>query len=350
MVKKILLIVALLGALAAGVSALAWQRFAVYLDQPIDALPEPQLLVVEPGSSLTRVVHELADRHLLVQPRWLIYYLRAVGETSVQAGEYELQAGLTPRQLLGKIARGEVRTYQVTLVEGWTFRQALTHLQAQEGLELELDPGDPAALTRELGVDGDYENPEGWFFPDTYQYVRGSSDAGLLRNAHRIMRETLAREWAKRDEGLPLETPYEALILASIVERETSVDSERELIAGVFTNRLRKGMRLQTDPTVIYAMGDSYRGNIRRSDLSIDSPYNTYRVKGLPPTPIALPSARSIEAALHPQQTDKLYFVAKGDGSHHFSATLQEHNAAVQEYQIRNRAPNYRSSPAAGGG
>jgi UPF0755 protein len=343
---RALLITVLLLAVLAGIGAgYTWWRVGSYLGEPIAELDEPVDVVVEPGTSLTRMVYLLAEQKLLQYPRILIYYLRVIGQTDLQAGEYRFEPGLTPVQLLEKLSRGEHRAYQVTLLEGWTFKQALGHLQAQEPLAKQLDPTDTRGLMVAIGVDPVYSSPEGLFFPDTYSYVRGMSDLEVLQTSYRKMQAVLKQQWPNRVADLPITTPYEALVLASIVEKETAVDSEREMISGVFVGRLRKGMRLQTDPTVIYAMGDSYQGNIRSKDLQIDSPFNTYRVAGLPPTPIALPSARSIEAALHPEATNKVFFVARGDGSHQFSETLEEHNRAVREYQIRNRAKNYRSVP-----
>jgi UPF0755 protein len=350
-ILKKLLVAALLLLLALGVAAaFGWQRFTTWLDQPITSLTEPVDILVEPGSSVTRVVHQLANQGLLQQPRLLVYYLRATDQLSLLAGEYQLPVGITPRQLLAKLATGDVKYYEVTVVEGWTIKQALAQLHQQEALAQTIAPDSLDELLRRLDPQAQYPSPEGLFFPDTYRYVRGMSDAELLTRAYQIMQQTLADAWPAREENLPLASPYEALVLASIVEKETAVDSEREEIAGVFTSRLRKGMRLQTDPTVIYALGDSYQGNIRRKDLQVDSPFNTYRVTGLPPTPIALPSKRSIEAALHPAKTGNLYFVARGDGSHQFSPTLEAHNKAVQEYQVRNRVKNYRSVPSSNGG
>ena len=339
MIRKLFLISAVLLIVAGGAAGYAWWRLDGYLGRPIAQLTEPLDVVVEPGTSLTRIVYQLAEQDLLQYPRVLVYYLRATKQTELKAGEYRFEPGLTPTALLHKLSIGEHRSYQVMLLEGWTFKQALAHLQAQDVLEKELNPDDMASVMASVGVDSAYASPEGLFFPDTYSYVRGMSDRDLLQTSYRKMQSVLAAYWSERAADLPIATPYEALVLASIVEKETAVDSERELIAGVFVGRLRKGMRLQTDPTVIYAMGDSYKGNIRRKDLQIDSPFNTYRVKGLPPTPIALPAARSIEAALNPAATEKVFFVARGDGSHHFSVTLAEHNRAVREYQL-NRAKN----------
>lgn len=346
MFKKLFFICVLLLLVAGVALGIGWQRFQDYLDQPIAALEQPTDIQVAPGSSVTRVIYELANQGLLKQPRLLVYYLRATEQLGIQTGEYEIAPGITPRQLLQKLAAGDVKYYQVTLVEGWTIAQALEHLHRQEALLKQVDIDGLGKFLEQLDSEPLSSSPEGLFFPDTYRYNGGMSDASLLTQAYDIMQQTLAEAWPKRAPGLPLANPYEALILASIVERETAVDSEREEIAGVFINRLNKRMRLQTDPTVIYALGDSYRGNITRKDLQVDSPFNTYRIMGLPPTPIALPSRRSIDAVLHPATTDKLYFVARGDGSHKFSATLEQHNQAVQEYQVRNRAKNYRSVPA----
>lgn len=345
MLRKFLLLSLLLLLVSGLALTMAWRQFNDYLDQPIASLEQAVDIQVAPGSSVTRVVYQLANQGLLLQPRILVYYLRAMDQVSLQAGEYHVDVGTTPRQLMAKLASGDVKYYQVTLLEGWTIKQALAHLKQQPALEHELDASQLEQFLARMGTDQGYPSAEGLFFPDTYRYVRGMSDISLLERARQDMQETLAEWWPGRAENLPLSSPYQALILASIVERETAVDREREEIAGVFINRLVKGMRLQTDPTVIYALGDSYKGNITRRDLRVDSPYNTYRVAGLPPTPIALPSRRSIEAVLHPAKTDSLYFVARGDGSHQFSATLEQHNQAVQEYQVRNRVKNYRSVP-----
>ena len=270
MLKK-LLVALLLLLLVAGVGlAVGWQRFGDYLDQPVPGLAKPVDIEVAPGSSVTRVVYQLADQGLLQQPRLLIYYLRATEQLSLQAGEYQLSPGMTPRQILQKLAKGEVKYYQVTLVEGWTIKQALDHLHREKPLVRELDGDSLEEFLLKIDDKPLSTSPEGLFFPDTYRYTRGTSDAVLLTRAYRIMKATLAEAWASRVEGLPLKNPYQALILASIVEKETAVDSEREEIAGVFINRLRKGMRLQTDPTVIYALGEGYDGNITRKDLRVD--------------------------------------------------------------------------------
>jgi UPF0755 protein len=230
------------------------------------------------------------------------------------------------------LVNGEVVQHSLTIIEGWTFQQLLQAVRSHPMLTQTLADADPQAVMEALAEPGTH--PEGWFYPDTYRFPRGTSDVEFLRRAYRVMQQRLAAEWEKRAEGLPLKSPYEALVLASLIERETAVAAERTRIAGVFVRRLRKGMRLQTDPTVIYGMGDAYEGRIRWRDLRTDTPYNTYTRHGLPPTPIAMPSGAAINAALNPADGKELYFVSRGDGSHHFSATLEEHNAAVRCYQL----------------
>jgi len=250
----------------------------------------------------------------------------------LHAGEYALPVGITPRQLLAKMAAGEVIQHHFTIVEGWTFALLREALARDAGLKQTLAGIDDASLMRTLGAPD--APPEGWFLPETYSYVKGMSDVDLLRRAHDAMRKTLDKLWAERAPNLPLDAPYQALILASIVEKETARAEERPQIAGVFLHRLKIGMRLQTDPSVIYGLGAAYDGNLHKRDLDTDTPFNTYTRAGLTPTPIALPGAAALHAALHPAATDALYFVARGDGSHEFSATLDAHNAAVAKYQL----------------
>lgn len=296
------------------------------------------------GQSLGHLSARLHSEGVLDHPRLLRLYARLTDRAHAQAGEYRLQPGASPVELLGMLNRGDTVLHQVTLVEGWTFQQALAALHARrtivpllKGLPLE-------EQLQRLGLD--IEHPEGWFFPDSYRYTRGTTDVELLRKAHRRMVALLDELWEQRDVGLPYETPYEALIMASIVERETGAPWEREQIAGVFVRRLQQGMRLQTDPTVIYGMGDGYQGRITRLDLRTPTPYNTYTNHGLPPTPIALPGKDALHASLNPLPGESLFFVARGDGTHVFSQTLEEHNRAVREYQLQRRA-NYRSTPPA---
>lgn len=296
------------------------------------------------GGSLSLLAHDLARAGILKHPRMLSAYARLTSNTNIKVGEYRIKPGETPMSLLQRLVRGDVITYQVTFVEGWTFRQALIHLQGSQKINVLLATDE---LLNQFLEDLEIENgnPEGWFFPDTYQYVAATSDKEILQRAYIKMKDVLATEWANRADNLPYENPYQALIMASIVERETGVVSERQQIAGVFVRRLQRNMRLQTDPTVIYGMGESYTGNIRRSDLRRPTPYNTYVIRGLPPTPIALPGREAIHAALHPEPGEALFFVARGDGSHQFSATLEEHNRAVRQYQIEQRAQDYQSAP-----
>jgi UPF0755 protein len=273
----------------------------------------------------------------------LLAYGRWTGlDEQIKRGEYRLPGGTTAAGLLELLSEGNVIQYQVTLPEGITLKQAVVLLAKQEQLQHVLQGADDARIEALAGPD---QSPEGLFFPDSYRYERGATDWQIMQRARRRMQEVLAQEWQKKDPALPYETPYDALIMASIVERETGIPSERRQIAGVFVRRLLRKMRLQTDPSVIYGLGDHFDGNLRRKHLQDESnPYNTYRHRGLPPSPISLPGRAAIHAALHPDVGDALYFVARGDGSHDFSASLKEHQTAVRQYQL-NRTENYRSSP-----
>lgn len=299
--------------------------------------PGNDTYVVEAGMGLRAFNKSLYRDGLLPDPYSLSALAYARGEArGLKAGEYRFRAGITPLQLLQQVIAGRVVEYPLLVVEGWTFAQMLAALNAAPKLTHTVAGLSPAEIMRRLGRPG--LHPEGRFFPDTYYYARGSTDIDILQAAFKKMETFLASEWAARDAGLPVKTMDEALTLASIVEKETGQADERRLIAGVFVNRLRKGMRLQTDPTVIYGMGANYRGNIRLRDLRMRTRYNTYVITGLPPTPIALPGAEAIRASLHPARTDALYFVSRGDGTHVFSATLAAHNRAVAEFQLRRRA------------
>lgn len=312
-----------------GASVAAWVGWR-NLNSPL-ALEEPVVFEVPPGASLNRVGTELAHRGILLHPRLLGWYARFTGTaTRIHAGEYVIRPGASPISLLEQLVAGNVLLHQLTIVEGWRFEDLLRVARAHPAVTAtDLDgPG----IMEALGQPGTH--PEGQFLPDTYTFARGTSDVELLRWAHRSMMETLDSAWSRRASSVEITTPYEALILASIIEKETALDSERRLISGVFNERLKRGMRLQTDPTVIYGLGEGFDGNLRRADLTADTPYNTYTRHGLPPTPIALPGKASIDAAVDPEFGDVLYFVATGlpDGSHYFSATLEEHNRAVQRY------------------
>ncbi len=297
---------------------------------------------VQHGSNLTRVARQLAERGLLSRPRYLVWYAHWIRHnTKISVGEYHIEPGTTPEGLLNQLLEGKVIQYSITLVDGWTFAQAMEVVQHNPYLIHRLEGLDNDAIMAKLGHPR--QHPEGRFMPDTYNFPRGLTDIAFLQRAYDAMQGYLEKAWQTRDVGLPLKSPYEALILASIVEKETGLASERRAIAGVFIRRMLKHMRLQSDPTVIYGMGDSYKGNIRRRDLNNDTPYNTYKHTGLPPTPIALPGREAINAVMHPEEGDSLYFVSRGDGSHKFSATLEEHNRAVIKYQLKGKAKPFSS-------
>ncbi len=308
-----------------------WMDYQSSIDDPVVS-DEAVYLEIEKGDTFNSIVARLQAKGVAIRPFWfkLLAYRQGV-VNKLKAGEYELPPGSTAGQLLQLFVAGKSRQYSITIPEGWTFRQMLELIANDPQITHTLDKLDSAAIMAELAVPE--KHPEGLFFPDTYFFEKNTSDLSLLRRAYDKMHNIIAEEWPKRDKGLPLETPYQALILASIVEKETADASERGLIAGVFIRRLQKGMLLQTDPTVIYGMGDGYQGNIRRKDLVAATPYNTYVIKGLPPTPICLPGLAAIRAVLHPQPGSSLYFVARGDGRHVFSTTLSEHNRAVDRFQ-----------------
>lgn len=343
MIRKLLIVLLLTVVLgAAGVGFASWQLHQV-VHQRLN-LDAPLLLEVGPGDTPNGLFRRLQADGILRDALWLqLHWRLKLAEKTLHRGEYRLQPGMSVADLLGLWQRQEVVQYSLTLVEGWSFRQLRAALAKQTKLELLTVGLTDADLMARLGYPD--MHPEGRFFPDTYTYIKGMTDLELLRQALLRMEKILTEEWAKRDAELPYASPYEALIMASIVERETGVAHERPAIAGVFVRRLRKGMLLQTDPTVIYGMGEAYQGRITRADLRRPTPYNTYTEPGLPPTPIAMPGQAAIHAALHPAPGSSLFFVARGDGSHVFSDTLREHNKAVRQYQLQRRA-DYRSSPA----
>ncbi len=332
----------------AGLAALGWLwgEYLSFRNAPLVNSGENQTVTVAPGMSLSAVARRLQQQQFIENYRLFVWMARLEGKaTRLQAGEYQVEPSMTAAQLLQRMSEGKVLQYSITIVEGVSFQELMQHLHENPYLNHTLAGKDASAVMASIGHPD--EHPEGRFLPETYHFPRGLSDVEFLRRAYQAMEERLALEWQNRAEGLPLKSPYEALTLASIVEKETGLVSERQAIAGVFIRRLLKGMRQQTDPTVIYGVGADYDGNLRRRDLLRDTPYNTYTRRGLPPTPIAMPGADAIHAALHPDDSDKLYFVARGDGSHHFSATLEEHNRAVIEYQIkRRRKGDYTSSPS----
>lgn len=328
--KRILL--ALFGLMFAGVIAGAgWAYF--FANSPLPLPQRPFEFNVKQGASLKSLSRQLTETGLLpeAQSFWLLG--RALDQaTGIQAGTYRLTDAITPLALLKKLNDGDVVTIAVTFVEGITFLQMREQLEGTGELQVTLRGLSNTDVMRKVGATE--SNPEGLFFPDTYRFSAGTTDLELLKKSYKMMQQKLALAWAQRDAGLPYKGPYEALIMASIIEKETGKAEERPLIGSVFTNRLRIPMRLQTDPTVIYGMGKRFDGNIRRRDLTADTPYNTYTRDGLPPTPIAMPGWNALLAAVRPAQSDKLYFVAKGDGSHAFSRSLVEHNRAVAKYQL----------------
>jgi UPF0755 protein len=289
---------------------------------------------LRPGMTVRSLALDLKQRGILDKPVLLRFVARWQGQASkLKAGEYYLPTGTTPPQLLEILSSSQVVQYPLTIVEGWTFDQMMAAIRRDPILEHSLKEVANDQVMQYLGLDD--LHPEGRFYPDTYHFPRGTTDVAFLKRAYKRMESVLEEAWRQRKKELPLKNPYEVLILASIIERETGIPEERGKIAGVFTRRLKRGMLLQTDPTVIYGMGERYDGNIRKRDLTRDTPYNTYLHKGLTPTPIAMPSGAAIHAALNPQEGNSLYFVATGDGGHYFSSTLEEHNKAVRKYQLK---------------
>lgn len=306
-----------------------------YLHRPLATLPEERIFEIEAGTPLARLSRDLRDRGIIEYPALFSLLARLRGfEQEIRHGVYELPAGATPSELLNLFVSGRTRQFRLTLIEGWTFAQALAEIQRSEGIELQLQDMTPEAIAQAMNLD--VPMPEGMIFPDTYFYAAGDTDLQILLRANARLREILDLEWESRSEELSLDSPYQALILASIVEKEAAGNEQRGLIAGVFLRRLQMNMRLQSDPTVIYGLGSRFDGDLRAADLDETTPYNTYRINGLPPTPIALAGLESIRASLRPTASDYLYFVGTNDGNHYFSETLEEHNAAVDCYQ-RNR-------------
>ncbi|MDQ2780142.1 MAG: endolytic transglycosylase MltG [Pseudomonadota bacterium] len=321
------LLLVLVVAAAAGAAAVAW-----WLDRPLPLAAAGAELSIEPGTAPMAVAQAWVDAGVQVHPRLLYEWFRWSGRARrIRAGSYEIDAGTTPRKLLDKMVQGDETLERVQFIEGWTVRQMRAAVASAPHLKPSTAGMSDAELMAALGQRG--VAAEGRFFPDTYTYSRGVSDLTVLRRARSIMAERLATAWAQRSADTPLRTADDALILASIVEKETGLASDRGLVAGVFANRLRIGMPLQTDPTVIYGLGEAFDGNLRKRDLLADTPYNTYLHSGLPPTPIALPGLASLRAAVRPEPTKALYFVARGDGATVFSDSLADHNRAVNRHQ-----------------
>ncbi|MDX1352395.1 MAG: endolytic transglycosylase MltG [Thiomicrorhabdus sp.] len=321
--------------------ATAYSQFNHFISSPISQQKQPIELTIEPGSSVLKVANQLHQKGFLTQPKWFAWYVRYLNKQNViKAGEFYIQPEWTVEELIYNLENAKNIQYPVTIVAGQTIQQSLQTIQSLPKIKKELDITDIKGLQMLFGIDETVNNKypyaslEGRILPETYHYQAGDSDKEILLRAFQALNQELDQAWQNRDKGLPYKTPYEALIMASIVEKETGYAPERPLIAGVFVRRIKIGMRLQTDPTVIYGIGQSYDGNIRKRDLLKTTPYNTYKIDGLPPTPIALPSSEAIHAALNPQPTKALYFVAKGGGQHHFSNTLIEHNKAVEKYLL----------------
>jgi UPF0755 protein len=323
---KVLILLVILAALGAA----GWVYH--FAHAPLRLTADPIEFTIPAGSSLRAATRQIV-RAGVDMPDWAFELVARVAAkpTDIKAGSYELRAGATPLDLLGKLIRGEFAVADVKLIEGWTFRQVRAALDGHARIRHDTAGLSDAEILKRLELP--IAHPEGWFFPDTYVFPRGTSDLEILRQAYRAMEKRLGAAWAERQPEVPLGSPYEALTLASIVEKETGRPEDRSMVAAVLTNRLRIGMRLQTDPTVIYGLGAAFDGNLRKRDLLADTPYNTYTREGLPPTPIAMPGLAAIEATLRPAPSSALYFVARGDGSSEFSRTLEDHNRAVTKYQ-----------------
>ncbi len=332
MLKKISLVCILLCTM---LFSWAWLDYADFIEAPL--VTETSIsLDIEKGSSFNKILSKLKQQDIIFNKLWFKLLAYDAGLTQqLKAGEYDLPVGLTPNDFLLLLSKGKVKQYSITFPEGISFKEMRDVLQQHDAIQQSIAQlSDKEVLQK---IDSEAQHPEGLFFPDTYQFIKHTADIAILARAYKKMQSVLKEQWQNKADEIHLKSAYEALILASIVEKETAVASERPIIAGVFTRRLKIGMRLQTDPTVIYGMGENYHGNIRRKDLQTLTAYNTYKINGLPPTPIAMPGKEAIHAALHPAEGNSLYFVANGDGSHIFSATLRQHNNAVNNYQRKRR-------------
>ena len=325
LIRRLLLTVLILAMVLVG-------AVGYYVIRPLTLPVLPLEFSLEQGGSLKSAARQMQQAGILPNDWMFVWLARTMGKSAqIQAGNYELGAAVTMLELLSIVTEGQAVQSKISIIEGWTFNQFRAALNANPTIRHDSANMSEAEIMRSIGAPE--LHAEGQFFPDTYYFVKGASDFVLLKRAYKIMQMRLHKSWQERAPGLPLKSAHEALILASIVEKETGQASDRSMIAAVFVNRLRKGMLLQTDPTVIYGLGDSFDGNLRKRDLLTDTAYNTYTRLGLPPTPIALPGQASIQAALHPASTDALYFVARGNGSTQFSNSLNEHNNAVRRYQ-----------------
>lgn len=311
-----------------------WIDYQSALTKPV-LVGETVYIEIEKGDSLNRIIDKLITQKIAVKPFWFkVVALQENALKKLKTGEYELTSGLTLPEILALFVQGKTKQHTITFPEGWGFKEILLEIEKNPHIEHTLSSVDFKSIMSKLESEATAPaSPEGLIFPDTYFFEKHTPDVSVLKRAYDKMQQVLQQEWLNKQENLPFKTPYEALILASIVEKETGVAAERSLIAGVFIRRLEQNMLLQTDPTVIYGMGESYQGNIKSKDLTTATPYNTYVISGLPPTPIAMPGRDALHAVLHPAKGDSLYFVARGDGTHVFSATLKDHNSAVDKFQ-----------------
>lgn len=330
MLKKLLLVIVVLAVAGAGAIGWSYQQVVASLSQPV-INTESKLFTVTPGSSFRGVLNQLDRAKIIKQTRWTRWVVKLDPSLAqVKVGTYQIPTDLTLHGVLALLTSGKEHQFAITLVEGDRFSDWLAQLSQAPHIKHATEGMSEADIAEKIGATTD--KLEGYLLPETYHYTAGTSDLEVLRRSFNAMDSLLGSAWQKRDQAIPLKTPYEALIMASIIEKETAVDNERTLVSSVFMNRLNKGMRLQTDPTVIYGMGENYKGNIRKKDLRTPTPYNTYTIFGLPPTPIAMPSEASVLAAMKPESSNYYYFVADGNGGHKFSKSLREHNRAVRAY------------------
>ena len=324
---------------AAGIGGFGFLEYEKFTKQRVSE-SAPKTFEIKKGSSFKRVATDL-EAAGIIKPAWQFQLLAKIKKqgNKIKAGEFAIDSGMSAEDILNRFVAGKTLSYSSRIVEGYKFTDLVANIKKDPNLVQTLTDADYADIMKTIG--SSHKKPEGWFYPDTYNYPRGTTDLDFLKRSHKAMQDFLEKEWALRDKTVPLKSPYEALILASIVEKETGVPEERPFIAQVFHNRLNIDMMLQTDPTIIYGMGERFKGNIRKSDLRRDNAFNTYTRKGLTPTPIATPSAEAIKAVLHPEASKALYFVARGDGTSHFSNSYREHRKAVIKYQLRGNAKRY---------
>jgi UPF0755 protein len=349
--KRFFIFLSILVVLVAAGAAYTYQQYELFLSEPVNVVGDDTAFTIESGSNIRKVARQLASENILpasnipfVKPEWLLIAHARITEQAgkIKAGEYAVEQGMSTAGLLQRFVSGKTIQYQISFIEGHDFKEIVASVKGHPRLEQTLSDEDYAQLMVKLGAP-EGTHPEGWFFPDTYHFPRGTTDFDVLKRSYETMVNYLNEAWQTREPHEHIKTPYQALILASIVEKETGVADERPLIAQVFLSRLKKGMMLQTDPTVIYGMGEQYDGNIRKKDLRTDTPYNTYTRRGLPPTPIATPGKAAIDAVFAPEETDALYFVATGleDGRHYFSRTYKQHRQAVIKYQLNGQRSRY---------